>query len=404
MRVLSALLLILGIYCWFNTSLQYSRVGSDFIQDYGAASAWQNGVSPYGEELNRFVKEKLGQEGIDNFHPPFNALLFVPLTYFPMRVAFIIWNLISLCLYLRIVWFAMGGRRTDLLSGDKEAKIKILLFSASPLWYPFINSIGTGQSSILLAALIVAGLHLSRQGKCYSAGALIGIASAIKLFPGFIALYFLLRGKKSEFLSFLAVFIGIWILCVGLLGFDLVWQYISEVVPRDGREWGVFPLNASLTGIFSSIFTANPWSTPLIDSPVLAKFGIISASGFILIGFIRLMRQKLEGDEELKEGVAIISMLLLSPITWMHIFPVLVPTLAYLVRNFWKTRTFRVALLFIITALSVPDVQLMNWLIEVFSHGIPWSVMILAKTSSWGLIMLWLLVWQVRAIEAKYDA
>ena len=53
----------------------------DFSQDYVAAYALRNGLSIYGPHITEMVARYT--EGLSNFHPPINALLFLPFTFLP---------------------------------------------------------------------------------------------------------------------------------------------------------------------------------------------------------------------------------------------------------------------------------------------------------------------------------
>lgn len=88
--LLYGILAILGLVVFFPALYVYSRVPSDFLQDYGAAQSIQENRSIYDLKI-------LGIEGqsnsIINAHPPFMAILFIPLTFLPPGDAFWVWGI-----------------------------------------------------------------------------------------------------------------------------------------------------------------------------------------------------------------------------------------------------------------------------------------------------------------------
>jgi len=184
---------------------------------------------------------------------------------------------------------------------------------------PFRHQMTQGQLNMLLLALIVAGWALERGDKPVWAGAMLGVAAAIKLFPGFLLIYYAARGQWRVVLGGALAGILVTGLSFPVLGYDAFWVYFHEVVPHVAtyRDWWV---NAALPGFWSRLFLADSGHVlPLVRSPGI-YWGALIASGIVvgtvLLRATRLARSRREHD--LTFSLAVIAMLLFGPITWDH--------------------------------------------------------------------------------------
>ena len=146
-----------GASTWLELTTLGPSVVSDFTQDYAAALALRHGVPIFGKAFESFAAQQfqvsIFEPGIRNFHPPFNAVLFLPLSYVPYPRAFIIWNAVSVLCYVTLVYL--------LLSSYRIATSRVLLLSSLLLlWVPFTSNIALGQTSIVLALFICGGFFL----------------------------------------------------------------------------------------------------------------------------------------------------------------------------------------------------------------------------------------------------
>lgn len=99
--------------------------------------------------------------------PPFEALLFVPLSCLPYRAAYVLWNLLlagalGASVYLLRVHFAAVGLASRLLL-------------AGALAIPFALNLGAGDDSLLLLLVLAAAFALARRGRAYVAGAVLAL-------------------------------------------------------------------------------------------------------------------------------------------------------------------------------------------------------------------------------------
>jgi len=376
----------LGIIVWAYLTAGYSRGPSDFTQDYAAARLLLEGRSIYGETVTAFARDVLGFGEHLNFHPPTNALYFVPFALLPYDIAFIVWNCLGLSLY---VWIIVAAQRLYPLPVKTPTLIGLGL-----IWWPFIHTSALGQSSLVIAASIIKGWKELRQERAIRGGAWWGFAATVKLFPAFLGLYLLLGRKHAALGSMIGVFSLVSGVATAVAGLPDTITYITHIIPADVRDWSTFPLNCSIYGVILPLFTATTYVSPAIAFPydtvvlaikivVLLLVAVTTASGY------RAMRA---GRRDECFHTVLLTMLLVSPITWVHIFPVLIPTLAFLAQRATVSSS-RCWLLFALIAMSEPNTLTTRATVAFFSPAlIPWEVYLLLRVSTLGLVVLLTLV------------
>jgi len=387
-------ILLLGCGLFVNASVinNYRHVSSDFVQDYIASYSLRYGGALYGENITKLSKEMLGFSGIENFHPPFNALLFSPFSFLNYQTAYVVIGLISIILLLLINQLVVKG-----LNLGNEWFLNLMCFTF--LWYPVFYCLGTGQSSMIIAACLISGWFCLRSEKEYVAGFLFAIATLIKLFPGLVLLY-LFTNKKWRALFATVAFITIGItLTTSIVGFDNIKTYSINMVAKDIDEWRNFVLNHSVSGMVVRVFGHQTgWTEPFIQLPKLTSFLIVLLDlGILFYTALKMMAMAKKKHADYAFGLTIVAMLLLSPITWGHIFPVLILPICILLREYINEPSFLrlCVLLIILFFLSLPDVLIARGLMAIHHPlRMPWYSMILTLGPGLGVVLLWIVLTQ----------
>src|SRR5262249_28940655 len=152
------------------------------------------------------------------------------------------------------------------------------------------QQVNQGQLNLILLLLLTGTWGAQRRDRPGWAGVLLGAATAIKLFPGFLFLYFVLqrqwKGVMSGVIS-LAVFTG---LTVSILGWETYQSYCQDVIPGVAvlrSNW----INASLPGLWTKLFDPVPKERvePLWRSPVLARLGTWLSCGVVVVVLSRIV-------------------------------------------------------------------------------------------------------------------
>ncbi len=390
--ILGFLGVVLGVVIWAKHTIEYTTVPSDFSQDYGAAQALRQGQPIYGDPVEDLIQDSLGWH-YDNYHPPTVAVLMVPFSCLSYPAAVITFNILNLFLYVGLIaWLAMRYRI--------ESKTINLLGALLLLWFPFISNIALVQLSLLLAVLIILSLHLLERGRNVSAGVALSVAAAIKLFPAYIALYFVLKRKWRALTAFSMSLSLIWLATWGIVGTDNVADYVLTYAPENAEKWVAFPLNHSIFSVVATLLAEGPWTSSL-ETVWWYREAYILIGIMISAWLVGLSMNSLE-SEATKQDLAMlvmVAMLLLSPITWNHAMTLLLAPV-FLLLSLGLQRE-RIVALVVLLLCAIPDVHVGRFIYQTFSpERIPGEVVVLSKFSFFALCLLFWIFSQ-RLLEAR---
>jgi hypothetical protein len=307
----------------------------DFFQEWASARNHVTGLSVYEIQeatakryLNRDrnVRERFFIEV--NAHPPTSVLLVLPLARMNYADAFFVWNVVSLILIAGSVWLVARGLGAR-WSAWAVLPILALTFACSPLY----QQVRQGQLNGVLLALIVGAWLADRTGREWLAGALVGTAAVIKLFPGFLFLYFMLRGRWRPLVGGMAAAALLTGITAAVLGTETYRTYVEDVIPKVEEfrsAWG----NQSFAGLWSKLFDPlqkyDPIA-PVIRSPALARrLPFVSAAAVVACLAVVVLKARSRSAEDAAFGATVTGMLLVSPITWDHYLLLLVIPIALL--------------------------------------------------------------------------
>ncbi len=205
----------------------------DFTQDWLSAREFRDGRAVYGN-LPDAYRRQTGEEPPRDFlrwnaHPPGSVLLVLPLATLDHDRAFVVWNLLTFPLFVIAIWIVAVelGIRRGVRAAALAAGLSVLGATSHPLYQQVIN----GQFNALLALLIALAWVADRRGRCVLAGTALGAASAVKLFPAFLLLYFWTSRRWQTAGVAIGACLAIHGLALGLFGPEAFRIYILEVIP-----------------------------------------------------------------------------------------------------------------------------------------------------------------------------
>lgn len=159
--------------------------GWDFMVFQEAGHAVLHGHPLYGA-LNRF--------GMYFLYSPFAGLVLTPLGLLGMRIAFALWNTLSVLVVTYVVWLLLG--RVGAVDPGRRARATLLISPLMLVTSSVAENLWLGQINLLLLLLVLADVTgPSRRFQ----GVGVGIAAGIKLTPLIFILYFVLtrRGRAA---------------------------------------------------------------------------------------------------------------------------------------------------------------------------------------------------------------
>lgn len=305
-----------------------------------------------------------------NVHPPTSVLLAIPFGYLPYYQSFLAWSFFTLGLYAVCLWLI--ARNSDYNFGILSLlPLTCLCLLSSPFWHQFHQ----GQLNPLILIFITLGWMSVRSRNPWQAGLWLGLAAAVKVFPAFLGFYFLVRREWRYLAALVIGFTVTTLVTVAVLGVDTYRDYVKLVLP-EALEWRSANTNASLAGLFNKLFDPGPRGgnyLPVLHSPLLAKLGYLLSWAVILGSMIPIwLRARTARQSDLAFSMAIVGMLLLSPVTWDHYFLLLPLPLICIWMNLPPQFRYRIAFFSILAGLNAPIYYWLSVYLSrpQFDHGV----------------------------------
>jgi alpha-1,2-mannosyltransferase len=217
-------------------------------------------------------------------YPPAAALFAVPLAVLPWPAAQLAWVPFVYVPLAVVIWYAFAPllRRAGRLRPAAFA----IVFAGCAYLFPVRDEMRFGQVDLVLLALAVADCA-AREPR-WPRGALVGLATAIKLVPGVFVVYLWLSGRRRAALTAALVALAVTLAAWLLLPQDSVTYWTSAIFDsgRLGPNSGTS--NQSLRGLLLRAFL--PAGLPGVIWVVVAA--AVAVAGFALVR--RLTRESRE--------------------------------------------------------------------------------------------------------------
>ena len=240
-------------------------------------------------------------------YPPVAAVFAVPLAMMSWPAAQLVWVAFVYVPFAVIIGYSF--RPLLRRAGPWRWVLLAALFGVGAYLFPMQDEMRFGQVDAVLAALAVADCAAVRTR--WPRGALVGLATAIKLVPGVFIIYLWVSGRRraaqTAVLAAVAWTVGTFL----LLPRDSV-NYWTSVIFDSGRLGdNAGTENQSLRGLLLRFFL--PGQAPGVLWVLIAV--AVAVPGFLLAR--RLARQHWE-----TAGIAVTALLLvlISPVAWIHYF------------------------------------------------------------------------------------
>jgi Glycosyltransferase family 87 len=365
--------------CWASagvTPLTDAVAGAaapaDWARDYVTARArLEDGRAPppegaaANERAQRWgVPPVVLLDGPYYLHPPPALLPVLPLAALPWPAAARAFAALSL---VALIWLARSllalytpGRR------PRPAEVA-LLAGALALWPPALHNLEKGQWSIVLAALLAAGARSLEDQRAGRAGAMFGLAAALKATPLVLAGLLWARSRRAAgaMALTLAAAGGA---ALAVTGFAFFRAFFVDT-PRDVGAWSTWVANtASLQGVFARLLQSGPFSRPLVVAPVAARAAFAVTGLALLAAAVAVGVRRFRGGGPVAGDGRALSRwtaawlalpVLLNPLGWTHVVLMLLPPLALALRD--GGRGCRWATVLTLAALSIPRQRLLAW-------------------------------------------
>jgi hypothetical protein len=305
--------------------------GGDLCRDAVALRRIVHGANPYTPITGCGTLYNLP-------HPPAYLLLIGPFALLPVTWGAALWDvgaLVALALALVLIARELRPRVRPWLLG---LLLVLLIF-----WPPLLNTLLEAQVSPILLLLFTLAWCAARRGRSGWAGAWLGIATGIRLFPGLALVYFLLRRDWRALGMAAATCALSELLALPLVGVRGFIAYVTREAPSTGAEWLINPHNVSLWGLAGILLAGSPGHPAVIVAASLARpvaqtlvLGLVA-----MLGVFTFLRRRLPFSQDDGTFLAYLpAVLLASPLTWTHYFVfLLLPVIVLAGRLGWLGST-----------------------------------------------------------------
>ena len=252
-----------------------------------------------------------------------------------------------------ILLLILAGLSTILWRGKLDWLAAGIIFFILYAWYPVANDLSYGQTSILLALLLLGTLLAIEKKLPVLAGILTGLSVAIKLITWPLIIYFLLKKDWRSLISSIITTLGLNLIALTVIGFGPFTQYylkvsaqvmpISQSVLVNYSFWSIGSRLFSGTG--SKVFSDFLNAPPLVNLPGLAPI----FTGLLIIGCLAMVFIRIRSFSNIEMVYAILVCLIvaISPWTEPHYFTMLIIPLIILFKYLsaqsfppWQTLAF----------------------------------------------------------------
>ncbi len=221
---------------------------------------------------------------------------------------------------------ARRGTAPHLHSHDSllQTEETILFLVAGLLFYPTLFSMFGGQINVILLVLLVALYRYALRSDSYKAGAVAGMATLLKFFRLLWVLPLLSRDRWRVSAALgTTIFLG-GMSALPLIGLGAYVDYFSDILP--GQTYYAHPLNQSLVGFLSRL--------PLGGSTIWQWLSLVFSGLIVSATLYLLVRRASEHTSiSLRISLAVVTALLIFPITWVATLVLLLFPLAVLWRH-----------------------------------------------------------------------
>jgi hypothetical protein len=380
---------------------QGKEEASDYFQDWVSARNVLHGKEAY-PKLKDWLNENLSNNP-DRFvyvernaHPPSSILLVLPFGNLDYQTSYLLWGLSELLCFVLAFWLI--GRE---LSLRWSPQLLVMVAGVCLFCGPLRQQVMQGQFNGLLLLLLAATWRDSRRSHPMRAGVWLALATAIKLYPGFLFLHFLLRGQWRLVFTGTAVFLAITAVTWAVLGLEAFRTYVTEVMPLVSQCRAGWP-NVSVTGWWSKLFDAgNGYDASRLEllwpAPTLCRVGILLSTacvlGVWLWGLLRTWKienlEQVQYQEDLRFCLSLFAMSLVSPITWDHYLLIMLLPLLVMSRRLalQDKRAWLLAFLAAVCCISPPLLQQMVGMSER-TPAQPWQTLTVLSLHCY-VLLLW---------------
>jgi hypothetical protein len=255
-------------------------------------------------------------EGMPYVYPPAFAIAVMPFSLLPYGPARLVWfAFIFACLIAAAYVLArLALPRSAHPPLAAVAGVTVLLAFFQPARANMVST-NTELPVFLLLTLMTAALA---RGRWSRAAVWLALAATVKPTLGIILLLFLWKRAYRPTAVALTLLAALFFAPTLVFGLGVVREFADVAAYWTQSPWAAGPINQSPYGLLLRLFTVNPYSSPVLDAPLLAgmlRWAIVGVTLAIVAASIDRSRAVSSRQIMLETGLFIAAMLLVSPLT-----------------------------------------------------------------------------------------
>jgi hypothetical protein len=354
-------MIVTHIFFLWRVRDRIARADPDFTVFYTAGKILREGLGPqlYNPSAQLAVQAEFARNSdirrgpLPYIHPPFEALLFLPLTFLPYTYAFATWNLVNLAVLFGVAMLL----KNSLLSLQAIPRWQMVVLCLA--FFPIFANFHQGQDAILLLLVVTLSFRALDRDADFLAGCWLGFGlfKYHLIFP-LVLILALWRGRRF-ILGFGLVSSAALLISLGLVGWKGALQYPAyawNVVSHPtfgGIPPGQLP---SLYGLLAG------W--PFWQHPNSALYVVVAAGSVALLITLAGLRKYLQNRESFRLCfvAAVIAALLVGYSTNSYDLSLLVLPVAVIVNRLLESPLEGRALLAAAIPLFISPLWFLLWM------------------------------------------
>ncbi len=290
----------------------------DFVQEWLSARNYWSGEPiylPQQEAMRRHSGRDIPAFAAElswNAHPPVAVLTALPFGRISdYSTAHLAWNLATFPLFVLSLALVLRELNIQMRWWSVFAIIALVVSCQAVL-----SQLYQGQLNFVILFLLVIAWVADRRGYQVAAGVAVGTAAALKIFPGLLLVYFVATGRWRAAVAALIVGLALNAVALATFGLGPFEVYTREILPSLNVFRGSWR-NVSLTGYWSRVGVS-------LGLPIIGTAGAALCQ-LTVVGIVWWVSRRAvtADDRDRAFSLAVIGMLLASPVAWSHYFVLL---------------------------------------------------------------------------------
>jgi hypothetical protein len=273
---------------------------SDLAAFYDGAARLRAGLPLYETDVDFYSKP------IQYIYPPPIALLLEPIDSYV--TTWWVWAGVSL-----LAWAGALALLVRELSGELRERVPPawwpLLVGELIAFTPVLSHFFWGQTQLQLLLLLVISWMLLRRDRDISAGAVLGVAIAIKIFPLLLFAPLFARRKWRCLIAATLSAAAVLALSYSIVGWDQAVVFFTDVLPR--HSGAVIANSTAHTTIAAMLTNA-------FGAPLFSYYASLLARGLVMLAVLYSAWRMRDAAQAFALGMT--TLVLVTPVVWEHYF------------------------------------------------------------------------------------